>query len=74
MLPDPPAQYDQRYMQELIQALEQELSRFTAGRTPYKITGFTTTREIDLTTASQDDVNNFVLTVLYNLYRRGLLT
>lgn len=74
-LPAPPSDYDPEYVSALIRALEQYLSKFAQGGSrKYVISNFTPTRTVDLKTATQVEINNFVLTAINDLYLRGLLS
>lgn len=73
-LPDPPAQYDIGFMRKLVRQLELAVKALEAANVlPYAVTGYTVTRQIDLSTATQDDINNFVATLADDLRRAGQL-
>lgn len=75
LLPDPPSQYDAAYFRELLQQIEKRLPEQTTSTAlrVYTVKNFTETLTLDLDTATQADINNFLATIANDIYQRGLL-
>lgn len=73
-LPDPPQQYDASYMRKMVRQVELAVKGLQpANSLQYTLANFTVTRQIDLSTATQTDINNFFATLADDLRRAGML-
>lgn len=78
-LPQPPKEWSAQYQAELNRSIEWIIVgnsrsglRNVAGDNPrYVVRNFTKTFILDMATATQADINNFVLTVIADIIQRG---
>lgn len=74
-LPYATGEYDKGYMTRLVAALQAYVdSQSDAhGRLNYTAANYTVKRDIDLATATQADINNFLVTAIMDLFQAGLM-
>lgn len=74
-IPFAPQGYDADYMNRFIKALQEYTDNLDAshGRLRYSAKNYTPTRTIDLATATQADINNFLVTAVMDLFQAGLM-
>jgi hypothetical protein len=74
-IPFAPQDYDPDFMNRFIKALQEYTDSLDGshGRLKYSAKNYTVTRTIDLKTATQADINNFLVTAIMDLFQAGLM-
>lgn len=74
ILPSPPKEYNQEYMNKLARTIELNYTSIDLGKNRYVIQNSpAVVTTIDFNTATQDQKNAFLLTVIQDIINRGLL-
>lgn len=74
-LPFATGEYDRDYMNRFVAALQAYIDSRDGshGRFNYTARNYTVTRNIDLATATQAEINNFLITAVMDLFQAGLM-